>query len=309
MRRLAALLITAALAMAGCGDSDNGTLPEVSGKFGEQPRITAPGGSPSGGFQAKVLESGDGRKISSGDLLVVEYVGQTWRENKVFDSSWGRGPVTFQIGVQPLIAGWVKGLIGKKVGSRVLLVVPPEDGYGAPGQPDAGIRGDDTLVFVVDLLGGFSRDAAAAGAKQQLSDPGLPSVSGQPGSRPKIGVLTGTTPPADLISRPVVAGTGPEVRSGDLVVVQYVGVNWRDGQEFDSSWGHEVPVALRLTESEVIKGWVQGLAGSKVGSRVLLVIPPQLGYGRAGQPKAGIKPGDTLVFVVDILGAFPGSTA
>ena len=316
MRRIAALLLTlttVALALTACGGGGGGSepagLPEVSGQFGLPPKITAPGGSPTGEFQAKVLEAGDGHEIASGDLLVVEYVGQTWRENKVFDSSYGHGPVTFQIGVQPLIAGWVKGLIGKNVGSRVLLVIPPEDGYGAAGQPDADIRGDDTLVFVVDVLDGFPRAAGAEGAMKALNDPALPSVSGQAGARPTITVTSGTTPPAELVSRAVVAGTGRPVKTGDLLVVQYVGVNWRDGKEFDSSWGREAPVGLRLAETDLIKGWVQGLEGMKVGSRVLMVIPPELGYGQAGQPEAGIKPDDTLVFAVDILGAYEGAAA
>lgn len=188
-------------------------------------------------------------------------------------------------------------------------MIPPEDGYGAAGQPDADIRGDDTLVFVVDVLGGFARTAAADGAEQPVSDPALPQVSGDTGARPKITVLRGTTPPADLVTKAVVEGSGPAVKSGDLLVVQYVGVNWRDGKEFDSSWGREAPVGLRLAETDLIKGWVQGLNGMKVGSRVLLVIPPSLGYGQAGQPEAGIKPDDTLVFAVDILGAYGGSAS
>lgn len=310
MRRIAVLLTTAALGLSACGGgSDSGSLPKVSGKLGEQPTITAPDAAPPGEFEAKVLASGAGRKIANGDLLVLEYVGQTWRENKVFDTSWGRGPVTSQIGVQPLLAGWVKGLIGKKVGSRILLVVPPKDGYGAGGAPEAEIKGDDTLVFVIDVLGGFPRTASVQGDVHPVSDPALPVIGGKADERPGITIPAGVTPPTRLVTKTVVPGTGPDVKAGDVLVVQYVGVNWRDGQEFDSSWERESPIGLRLAEAALIKGWVQGLAGTKVGSRVLLVIPPALGYGQEGQPEAGIKPGDTLVFVVDVLGAFTPSAS
>ena len=88
------------------------------------------------------------------------------------------------------------------------------------------------------------------------------------------------------------------------MVVQYTGVNWRTGKVFDSSWSRDEPFAFILGEGQVIKGWDDGLLGQKVGSRVMLVIPPADGYGSAGNSGAGIKGTDTIVFVVDILGAY-----
>ena len=101
---------------------------------------------------------GPGTAVAKGDLLVVQYVGKLWRTGKTFDASWLRGaPVGFTIGVGQVIPGWDTGLVGKKVGSRVLLVLPPKDGYGSAGNTQAGIKGTDTLVFVVDLLGAFHK--------------------------------------------------------------------------------------------------------------------------------------------------------
>jgi peptidylprolyl isomerase len=92
------------------------------------------------------------------------------------------------------------------------------------------------------------------------------------------------------------------VKSGQNLVVQYTGMLWRNGQVFDSSWSRGRPSGISL--NQVITGWKTGLAGQTVGSRVLLVIPPADGYGKAGQSQAGIKGTDTLVFAVDILDAY-----
>ena len=83
----------------------------------------------------------------------MQYTGVIWRTKKVFDSSWSRKqPYTTEIGVGQVIKGWDTGLVGQTVGSRVLLVIPPADGYGSAGSSAAGIKGTDTLVFVVDII-------------------------------------------------------------------------------------------------------------------------------------------------------------
>jgi peptidylprolyl isomerase len=99
------------------------------------------------------------------------------------------------------------------------------------------------------------------------------------------------------------------VAAGQTVVVQYVGAIWRNGYQFDSSWKRKQPFGFTIgaSPSQVIAGWDKGLVGQTVGSRVMLVIPPADGYGKTGSPQAHIKGTDTLVFAVDILGAFPGS--
>jgi peptidylprolyl isomerase len=131
-------------------------IPVVSGKFGVKPTVTLPSPKP-GGYQVVVLSEGTGPVVKAGDQLTVHYLGETWRGASVFDQSYDRGdPVTFPIGVGGLIPGWDEGLVGKKVGSRVLLVLPPDKGYGASGNPQAGIEPTDTLVFVVDVISASS---------------------------------------------------------------------------------------------------------------------------------------------------------
>ncbi|HLT85089.1 MAG TPA: FKBP-type peptidyl-prolyl cis-trans isomerase [Phototrophicaceae bacterium] len=128
-------------------------LPIASGSFGDEPTLTFPGTPAPEGLQVAVLEAGDGPVVEAGSTIVVNYHGQIW-DGGVFDSSYTRGQtISFPIGVGMVIGGWDDGLVGKAIGSRVLLSIPPEHGYGPRGVPQAGIGGEDTLVFVVDIVG------------------------------------------------------------------------------------------------------------------------------------------------------------
>lgn len=108
-------------------------------------------------------------------------------------------------------------------------------------------------------------------------------------------------PPTDLEITDIVVGDGAEAKPGDQVVVHYVGVSFSTGEEFDASWNRNSPFTFPLGAGRVIAGWDQGVAGMKVGGRRKLVIPAKLGYGDRGAG-AVIKPGETLIFVVDLLG-------
>jgi peptidylprolyl isomerase len=128
-------------------------LPEVSGSFGEKPALTFPADAPSGELEVLVLSRGDGALVEAGDNIEVHYLGQAWNGG-VFDNSYDRrSSISFGIGVGQVIAGWDEGLVGQQVGSRVLLSIPSHLGYGDRGVPQAGIKGGDTLVFVVDIVG------------------------------------------------------------------------------------------------------------------------------------------------------------
>jgi peptidylprolyl isomerase len=111
----------------------------------------------------------------------------------------------------------------------------------------------------------------------------------------------GAEPPADLVITDVTKGDGVEATSGSTVSVHYVGVAHSTGEEFDASYNRGTPLQFRLGIGQVIQGWDQGVEGMKVGGRRQLVIPPHLGYGDRGAGGV-IKPGETLIFVVDLLG-------
>lgn len=127
-------------------------LPEVSGAPGTKPTLTFPDAAPSGELEVVVLSRGDGALVEAGQEIEVHYLGQSW-QGGVFDNSFDRGgSISFPIGVGAVIAGWDEGLVGQQVGSRVLLSIPSHLGYGDRGVPQAGIKGGDTLVFVVDII-------------------------------------------------------------------------------------------------------------------------------------------------------------
>ncbi|MCC2314548.1 FKBP-type peptidyl-prolyl cis-trans isomerase [Cellulomonas xiejunii] len=128
-------------------------LPEVSGAPGTKPTLTFPDSAPSEELEVVVLSRGDGALVEAGQDIEVHYLGQAW-QGGVFDNSFDRGSsISFPIGVGAVIAGWDEGLVGQQVGSRVLLSIPSHLAYGDRGVPQAGIKGGDTLVFVVDIVG------------------------------------------------------------------------------------------------------------------------------------------------------------
>ena len=118
-------------------------------------------------------------------------------------------------------------------------------------------------------------------------------------TKPVVTIPAGA-PPADLVIEDLTVGTGPEATSGKTVDVHYVGVGWSTQKQFDASWDRGGTFSFPLGGGRVIKGWDQGVAGMRVGGRRRLTIPAKLGYGDRGAG-GDIKPGETLVFVVDLL--------
>jgi peptidylprolyl isomerase len=123
-----------------------------------------------------------------------------------------------------------------------------------------------------------------------MADPTKPDVA-----------IPDAPPPTDLVVEDLEEGTGEEATSGRTVDVHYVGVAWSTGRQFDASWDRGGTFSFGLGAGQVISGWDQGVAGMKVGGRRRLTIPPELGYGSRGAGGV-IKGGETLVFVVDLLG-------
>jgi peptidylprolyl isomerase len=124
-------------------------------------------------------------------------------------------------------------------------------------------------------------------------------------TKPVLPKPTGS-PPRRLVTEDVVKGKGPPAEAGDTVTVNYLGVAFSTGEDFDNSWDRGQPIKLRLGAGQVIKGWDKGLVGMREGGRRILTIPPELAYGRQGYPPA-IAPNETLVFVIDMVKITPRS--
>ncbi|MEP6759921.1 MAG: FKBP-type peptidyl-prolyl cis-trans isomerase [Sporichthyaceae bacterium] len=300
MRRIAALLLCPLLAvglLAACGgaDSTDKGLPSVSGRYGDKPKVKADTKvKPGTKLKSSVLVQGKGPKVAKGDLLVADYLGSVYATNKVFDNSYDRGqPAGFEIGTGKVIKGWDETLVGVKAGSRVLMVIPPAKGYGTEGNPQAGIKGTDSLVFVVDVIKSYGKTAtksASASTPVTGLPATLPKVVGTPGVAPKITVAKGTTPPKAAAATVIAKGDGKPVTKGKLVVVQYTAVNFAN-ESLDTTWEAGVPRGFGVG----IEGQAtpfDELVGIPVGSRVLLLLPAQQG----GDPKK-----DSVAVAIDVL--------
>jgi len=276
----------------------------VSGAFGKKPVVTIPKITPPASLQVKQVISGHGPLVAKGDLAVVDLTAYTWSataNKKISQLSTGQ-PQPLSVG--QTIPGLDKSLAGSRAGSRLLITIPPKDGFGTTGNSQLGISGKDTLVVVADVLGSFNKTASAHGTPESVSGTGLPTVgAAAPGKAPQIHIPQ-TAPPATLQTQTLIQGTGPVVKKKTLLIAHYEGVIWRTGKVFDSSWQRGVPAGFEIGSGQVIKGWDTGLVGKRVGSQVMLVVPPAEGYGSQGSTSAGIKGTDTLVFVVDILGSY-----
>lgn len=127
-------------------------FPTVTTASTGQPTVTIPKTTPPTTTKVEVLKKGSGSVVKNGDNVIVQYQGTIWRTGKVFDQSWGSSPAVFPVATGKVIKGFQTALVGQTVGSQVVAIIPPADGYGSAGQSSAGINGTDTLVFVIDVL-------------------------------------------------------------------------------------------------------------------------------------------------------------
>jgi peptidylprolyl isomerase len=320
----AAALAAGAVLVAGCSSkaksgsaSPSGPVPvesnatasaTVSGAFGTAPTIKLLSSKPPKVTQISIVSRGTGAAVQVGELAVVDDFGRTWRSAATFQDTFGDAepPDTLPVGTGNIqLTGLDRALVGVPVGSRVLVLLPPSAGFGnvASNLP-TGVTKTDTAVLVFDVVAAYAGNAGPKGTAVASGGGTLPTVSGGLTSKPVIAIPK-TAAPTALSTTTLIQGSGAATASGDELVVQYVGQIWATGKEFDSSWSRNQPSGFSIGVGEVIPGWDKALVGVKVGSRVLLVVPPADGYGSAGESDAGISGTDTLVFVVDILGAFP----
>ncbi len=260
----------------------------------DQPEVTIPTPWGIDKTQAKVLRPGGDQKLNKDSTATLNYVGLNGRTGEIFDSSYERGaPATFPL--QGVVPGFAEGLTGQSVGSRVLIAMPSEDGY-AEGNPDAGIEKGDTILFVVDIISANFEEAAGDAVAPAA---GLPSVT-MAGDAPEITIPEGATKPTDLVVQPLITGTGAPVTATSSIQVKYRSWQWDTGAIVEDAWRpQQGPLA------DLIEGWKQGLTGQPVGSRVMLVVPPELAYPD-GSPEIELEAGKTLVYVIDVLYATEG---
>jgi len=301
-RILLAVTVASSLVLAGCGGNDSGGLDKVTVSQAANPKVTVAKGFSATKTTTRVLSEGGGAALAAGDSVKVNYVAVNGRTGKQFDSSFTNAkPLTITLSTSSILPGFVKGLTGRKIGSRLLVAIPPKDGFGK-AQPQLDMKADDTMVFLFDVVAKVAQIASGT-AKSLPAD--LPKLELDAKRHPSKFTSSAATAPAPVkeSAHVVIQGSGEKIKLGQTLNVHYLGQIYPSGKIFDSSWKRGAPSSFQLAEGQLIKCWTNQLVGQTVGSRVVLVCPSDVAYGKAGSG-ATIKSGDTLIFSIDLLDAF-----
>ncbi len=311
MRRLLASLALATLTtvgLVGCSPSNSDCIANegdaskavtVEGEFGSKPTVTFDKGLSADSTQRTVVIAGDGETIASGSSIKMDYTLYNATTGELIETSaYTPGQeVSYPVDVEsPQFAGLAKTLVCSTVGTRVIGVIPNAEAFADQAEA-AGLGADDVLLFVIDVAGVVPAPLDEATGTPVDPLPGFPEVVFADG-KPTVTIPEGAVPTEYAIET-LIQGDGDVVPDGATVVVNYHGVNWNSGLVFDSSFDRGAPATF--STAGVIQGFRDAIVGQKIGSRVVVIIPSDLGYGDAGSGDM-IKGGDTLVFVIDILG-------
>lgn len=265
----------------------------VTGDFGAAPTVKIPTPWAVDTSQAKTLVQGAGAEVTSSSIIEIHYYGANGYTGDVFDESFSSGQ-TISYAVSGFISGFQKGVIGQKVGSRVLIGITGPDGYDSQGgNANIGILVGDCLVFVVDIVSASLPEPSGTAVTPAA---GLPTVSDDI-KKPVVTITSTQTPPTSLVVQPLIKGAGKAVTETSTIRVDYAEYAWSTGKIVKQTYGYS-PLDGAL--SSTIPGWQAGLVGQTVGSRVLLIVPPAQAYP-SGNPRIDVKTGETMVYVVDIL--------
>jgi peptidylprolyl isomerase len=298
----AGLMVTPALAACGgssakssasgsASSSSASSGVKVTGAFGQKPTLTIPSGSAPTKLNSEVLSQGNGPAVAAGQTIVVNYLGQTWEPKdgkpNVFDNSFDRKqPVNFLIGKGQVIPGWDKTLVGQKAGSRVLLTIPPADGYGSDS---TNALAKNTLLFVVDVLGSYDVSATASGAPAGTVPAGFPAVTNTSGKVPAVTSVKGVTTGKDAKSALLLKGSGASIDENKFLALNLLQVDAKTGKTVRSTFGSEGP---QLVAAKDVLSVVPTLKGGTVGSRAVVISPT---------PAKGQQ---AIVVVLDVLGEY-----
>ena len=324
-----ALLITGCSAGGGAGDDvtkdaagkeclaagDVSKAIKFSGEVGTDAKITSKTPIKVKDMQRSVLKMGKGKVIENGQTTSVAMSVLNGRDGSEVEKA-PAADAAYQTGIY---SGWLEEAMRCGVaGQQVAIVAPYAEVFGETKPEDLpveGVKGSDSFVFLLEF--GDIVDAPTASSepgtlemddllkkaegKAKPAPEGFPAVKLAKNGEPTITIPKDAKAPDKLEIATLIEGEGETVEPGDRVYVNYRGVIWRTGEEFDSSWSRGEPAMF--TTNGVIGGFQQALEGQKVGSQIISVVPAEDGgYGAAQLEKMGHKPDDVMVFVLDILG-------
>jgi peptidylprolyl isomerase len=303
-------LLLVGLGVSSCGDDSgsdesSGDLSSVTikGDVGTNPEVSFDGKVEVDKTVSKVITEGDGEEIKAGDSVLAHiWIGNGFTQEKSL-STYEEEPKTPQLltaDEKMLSPLFVDGLVGHTIGSRVAVASTAEEAFGPQGNAQLKIGNKDTVVAVIDLLSSVPDGPEGDDVKAPSWAPKIAEKDGVPTSLDFAGT---PKPTKKLQSATLIQGEGETVEKGQLLVVNYLGQVYGGKKPFDESYSTGQPASFPIGTGGVIPGWDKALVGQKLGSRVMLSIPPEDGYGKAGNEQAGIKGTDTLYFVVDLLAA------
>ncbi len=270
-----------------CIDISPGTSSDsvkVTGEFGKEQKATFD--TPLEGTKAErtILDKGDGKVTAEGnqvDVLLSVFLGSD-------GTSVGTQPATLKVGDPQILEAFSATVDCVPIGSRVVATAPAGDLYGPDGNANLGIKADDTVVIVTDVIG------LKEMPEPQAWSTDVPKVVFNDAGKPKV-TLPKSDPPADLVLKVLEEGDGTVVQDGDQVTLEYQGTSWKDGKIFDQSYGKQ---PATFGTGDVVSGFGAALIGQKVGTRLVVSIPPKYAYGESGS--GNDLAGQTLLFVIEI---------
>ncbi|UDY25200.1 FKBP-type peptidyl-prolyl cis-trans isomerase [Nocardioides sp. Kera G14] len=313
-KRLAALLVPLAFVASACGSEksvglgdktiDGWDAVSISGTPGTAPTVKWKG-------QMSTVESTDTKTLTEGSGDVVKkgesvnayiWLGDGYSKKQSYSDYDNKASEVLTADSKSLSEVFEKLLVGSKIGSRQAAIASASDVFGDAGNTDLGIANEDPLLIIVDVI------SKAVTKPTDTTPDKVPSVVQKKGKVTGLD-FTGLTKP-DPTSGPflratIKQGSGATVTADDTVKVNYLGMVYGAKKPFDESYT-KTPAEFAL--SSVVKGWTYGLTGVKVGSRIVLQIPPVLGYG-GDTSNAAIPANSTLYFVIDVLSATPAASA
>ena len=303
LRRLPIVLLPLVLlaALAGCGNDSASSANDgfggvtIEGKAGTAPKVTYKDRLSVDKVDTKTLETGDGATVKDGDKVSANiYIGNGYLKKKAYSTYDQGGPQDLTINDQlsPVFTDAIKGAT---IGSRIAVAAPADKAFGPSGNTQLGIGNKDTVLIIIDLM-----EPPKPPKTVDVPQSKMPKVVEKKGEPVALDFKGLPKPKADDdLQRSVIKkGTGATVTTDMTLKVNYLGSVYGAKAPFDESYSKK-PAEFPL--SNVVQGWTYGLSGVKVGSRVLLAIPPALGYG--AQAQANIPANSTLYFVVDIISA------
>ncbi|MXG88923.1 FKBP-type peptidyl-prolyl cis-trans isomerase [Nocardioides flavescens] len=316
LRRLAivpALVSVCALTLTACG-SDGGDTEAVpgqgktadrldavtiSGDVGTAPEVKWKASMDAGKLETETITEGDGPDFGEGQAAMAQlWIGNGFSKQEAFSTYTEERAELLAVGDS--LPEFLDGVEGAPIGSRLAVTGSADEIFGEAGNAQLGIGNKDSVLIVVDLV---SPVLTAPDGKAQPAPDWMPKLNETDG-KPASFSFDGVPQPTDDLRRvQLIQGTGDRVKKGQTIAVNYLGQAFGGDAPFDENYSTGTPTAFGIGTGQVIKGWDEALKGVPIGSRVVLEIPPSLGYGEAGQPDSGIPANATLVFVIDVLGA------